>query len=270
MNALPPRVFERSRPRLLGLAVGLAVVGLGLFWQIQAKRQAAEALRRQEAREERRAQNEAAAITLRQARRAWVPGEGVTEAAAGPLRSWLAIQPVVPLDWDFEQTAEHPRREIPIRSVLLNNSYAAVTLAPSPGEPWWRVWITEETGGATVAAWQPEPFEEPSLLPADRREWRLLWDGRDARPAQGNALLPPGPYAVHSEVAGPAGLLQTKLNFALEDQGEIVEQAGGVESGRGERGRHHLGRLSLLQKAERELAAHESVQGDREAASRWL
>jgi hypothetical protein len=205
--------------RILGAWVAMAGI-LAAVVAFALGIRAANARRQAQAKEEaRRQEEEAAASILRSARRVWTPGEGVAEAASGPLLSWIAVQPVVALDWKLERTAEHPRREIPVRWVVLNNSFAEVPLTTRAGGSWWHVRVTARGSGATLAEWRQDESEDASLAPAQRREWRLLWDGRNGRNGK---LAAPGEYSVQSEVKGPWGVLEARVHFTLKDDGEVV------------------------------------------------
>lgn len=220
----------RSRERIVMLVfTGLMIVALflSLYWDSVS---AAHARKRVEA------QRRAVAAVEKQ-RTYWRPGRDVSQAATGRILGYLAAADYVPIDWEYEleleKTQPVPRR-IPIKVVLLNNSFEDVNLTAMSGwtsslkdEYWlWRVWVTPNDSSRVIREWAKEVSGKRILLsPMQKVESVFDWDGRDHE----GKLMPAGNYLLHLETATALtddSPLEMTRAITIEDAGpEVVYQA---------------------------------------------
>jgi hypothetical protein len=191
------------------VAVLGAATGVANHAHEEAKRRLYEEQRRQA---ELEAREKEAAEALQKARRYWTPGSGVTELRSGRLHAWLAVAPQVAVDWPYEQDNAAAARQIPIRLVMLNNSFEELAPQAGAGGRWT---VQVRRGGEAIASWRQDlaPFER-SFAPAEKREIEIYWDGRSAS----GPLAPPGDYTVQASL--DFGTLEAKL--AIVDEGPEV------------------------------------------------
>jgi hypothetical protein len=159
---------------------------------------------------------------LRELRHFWTadPTRGVAEANRGALRMWLAVSPKIEIDAPEEKSlGARAQREVPLRVVWLNDSFLPVTpdteaeLTPLG----WMLQIRDAQGGL-LRAWEHTVSDPHALQPAERRDFKVTWDGRD-----GNGhLAAPGNYEVTVDVGFPDDTMTSHLSVEIEDAGEIV------------------------------------------------
>lgn len=160
---------------------------------------------------------------LARSRTHWETGGGVAEGTAGPLIGWLAIEPMIEVDWIYEQDHRATaRRSIPLRVVLLNNSFTDAEVAAAADTALWQVTITAVPSGEVIRTWDaPENAARRAFSPTERRDFRILWDGRN----RAGDLVAPGPYVAQLTVASvnaePAAI-EIDVEFTIEDAGPIV------------------------------------------------
>ena len=173
-----------------------------------------------------------AAKTFVRHRRPWRPGRGVAEGAAGPMLGWLAVETYISIDRDYERELEAKKgasRQIPIKVVLLNNSFEDAPLdtatqgkAAAGGQRLWRVWVTR--GGSTVVLreFTGAAMESRTVfMPTERADFTIDWDGRDV----GGSLVPEGSYEVHllsAPLAATGARIDARVEFRIKDEGPRV------------------------------------------------
>lgn len=173
-----------------------------------------------------------AAESIRNEQTFWRPGLDVSEAGAGPVLAYLAAADTVSIDWDYEiqlEETDRASRRIPIKVVLLNNSFEDVRLAALSGlaisgrdEHWlWRVWITRQGSGRIVREWVREvPASETLLFPIEKAEFDFDWDGRD----DAGRLQPQGGYGLRLRTASvlPEGMeVEIAREIHIVDAGPV-------------------------------------------------
>lgn len=242
LHGLIPRQFIRQRPYDRVGALVLIVIGWWIssaviqeddrrYWVVRNQREKLE----QELAAAQKASDEEFARMRQKRDPERFHGHGVAEAQGGPVIAWLAVQPTIEVDWEFErgQPGERPaQRKIPLSISVLNNRFEQSTLAPIslpgdfPGEKHpalWLAWISRrDEKRALVYFSGPMPHERQWLAPAERMDFTVNWNGR----AHGGDLLPPGGYTVHLSTAGLDAAKQTVdavLDFKIQDSGPIIQ-----------------------------------------------
>ncbi len=188
-----------------------------LRWeQDQIKAREARIARRIQEREEKMVRE------IRALRQSWEadPARGVAELPLDRLVVWLAVPPTVEIDSEYEASlADNVRREVPIRVTFLNDSFFPVTPETAAGltPAGWSMEI-RDANGVVMHRWEQEESPPRPLQPAERRDYRVVWDGRDSY----DNLAPPGRYEVTFELAGGGSRV---LPLQITDAGpiEIVE-----------------------------------------------
>lgn len=216
-DTLNQRVSGRVLRGLWLAALGAASAGV-YFSQQAAEHWEAE----QTAIKEREAQLAQAINELRKPWRADT-ASGVAELSLDRLTIWLTAAHSIEVDTEYEnELGTTARREIPIRVVFLNDTFLPVTPEAAAGltPMHWAVEV-QNAAGATLRAWPVEESAPRALQPAERRDFQLTWDGRDAD----GGLLAPGDYAIAIKVNTAAGDAQQTLPVRIVDSGplEIVE-----------------------------------------------
>jgi hypothetical protein len=224
--------------RVFGLLVMVTVPLLYLssqadFREIEQSRLAGAPPRKEPQAREAVVAEHVAVESIRKEQTFWRPGWDVSEAGAGPVLAFLAAVETVSIDWDYEMQLEQTdgaSRRIPIKVVLLNNSFEDVRLAALSGqaisgrdEHWlWRVWITRQGSGRVVREWVRElPAPETLLFPIEKAEFDFDWDGRD----DAGRLVPQGEYGLRLRTAS---VLPECLEVEITREIRIVD-AGPVE-----------------------------------------
>jgi hypothetical protein len=131
---------------------------------------------------------------IRQARTSWTPEQGVNEfAVAGTVVGWLAVAPKVQVDTEYEaDLGPKAERLVPIRIVMLNNSYRDADLPSTGNDSIWRLEV-RDSSEQTISQWRVDVgLGDHVLGPAERREFQIPWDGRTT---SGNLV---GPAAIQS------------------------------------------------------------------------
>lgn len=186
------------------------------YWQnLEAERSARRAQFARES-EERQARQ------LRELRHFWAadPARGVAEANRGALRMWLAASPKIEIDADEEESlGARAQREVPLRLVWLNDSFLPATpdteleLTPLG-------WVMQirDAGGELLRAWEYTVSDPHALQPAERRDFKVTWDGRDGN----GRFAPPGSYEVTVELSFPDDTMTGRLALDIIEAGPIV------------------------------------------------
>lgn len=212
-DALEARAPGWVRRGLWLAALGAAVACVYFPLQAAERQQAEET-----AIKEREAQLAQAISELRKPWRADA-ASGVAELVVGRLTIWLAADPRIEVDAEYERDlGADARRDIPIRVVFLNDTFLPVTPEAASGLTPLR-WAVEvrRAAGETLRAWPVEESAAHALQPAERRDYQLSWDGRD----DSGALLVPGEYEIAINVTTAAGDAQEVLPVHIVDSGPI-------------------------------------------------
>jgi hypothetical protein len=157
---------------------------------------------------------------IRQARTSWTPEQGVNEfAVAGTVVGWLAVAPKVQVDTEYEaDLGPKAERLVPIRIVMLNNSYRDPDLPSTGNDSIWRLEV-RDTSVQIISQWRVDVgLGDHVLGPAERREFQIPWDGRTT---SGN-LAGPGRYSVSLQPEATGSSASTKATIEIEDAGPIV------------------------------------------------
>jgi hypothetical protein len=171
------------------------------------------------------AEEKSAADVIRDERRPWHAGPGVTEAATGPFLVWFTLPSRILVDLEGEKPVEKSgmaERRVPVDVVILNNSFEDAELdVKSCGGRLWRAWVTRAGSGEALAEWSaPWPGEKALFQPARRADFPVDWNGRDGT----GTLLPPGEYVAHLEAASHAGEeapVRAERAFSIVDAGPV-------------------------------------------------
>jgi hypothetical protein len=212
--ALEPRVSDGARR-----GVWLAALILAATATYYAYGKAEQAVVEEDRIQKREAQ---VARTLGELRQPWYanPHSGVAELMRDRLKVWLAATPSVEIDAEYErELGGDAQREIPIRVTFLNDSFLPVTARMEAGlTP--LSWTVEVRGTdvGVLRKWNVEEREPRVLQPAERRDYRLQWDGRDDE----GKLVPPGDYAIVMVVTTADGQAAQTLPFNIRDSGPIA------------------------------------------------
>ncbi len=174
-----------------------------------------------EAQAERGRQEQSLREELAKARHVWraAPSQGVAEAVSGRLAVWLAGAPRIEVDAEHErELGSNAARAVPLRVVFLNDSFSPMD---SAGErevsiSGWRLEVRDEAQ-SVLHAWSPQEVRDRPLLPSQRRDFGVVWDGCDEE----GALAAPGTYSYVLTVDTGAGALTLELPFELVDAGPI-------------------------------------------------
>ncbi len=162
-----------------------------------------------------------AAGAIAELRKPWHadPSGGVVEMAFDRLKVWLAADTPVEIDAEYErELGEGAHREVPIRITFLNDSFLSVTggaergLAPLN----WSVKVRNGNSGV-LRSWDMKEAEPRALQPAERRDYQISWDSRDAK----GDLLAAGDYTILLEVTTAEGQEARELPFKIRDSGPI-------------------------------------------------
>jgi hypothetical protein len=150
---------------------------------------------------------------LRDARQVWSPPHGVREANEGPMRCWIAVRPTIEIDPAYEQEqGDRAARQIPLIVVFLNDSFDDV---PMVGGPLWHAQV-KSAGGEPVGDWRVNVDDgDDGFGPAERRDFAILWNGRDMK----DALVPAGRYTFSVESASFTAPIHADLPFEVTDAG---------------------------------------------------
>lgn len=146
-----------------------------------------------------KAVREITAEEMRRHRNDWGLVPGVAEARVGAAIGWVAVDPHIYIDWVYEkQLGNNAERSIPLRVVLLNNSFTNVIL-DSRDNNLWRAWVTRAGSDRVLREWTQSALEKDKiqLYPAQRLDFVIDWNGRD----ESGALIGPGTYEIHLETA---------------------------------------------------------------------
>jgi len=157
---------------------------------------------------------------IRQARTSWTPEQGVNEfVISGTVVGWLAVAPKVQVDTEYEaDLGPKAERLIPIRIVMLNNSYRDAVLPSTGSDSIWRLEV-RDSSEQIIAQWRVDVgLGDHVLGPAERREFQIPWDGRTT---SGN-LVGPGRYSVSLQPEATGSSASTKATIEIEDAGPIV------------------------------------------------
>jgi hypothetical protein len=211
----------RLAERFVTLGLPLIVifgVGVGYFNNAQELERGRQDVARR-AQEAAKAEEREFVEKIRQARSSWMPGAGVQEfRVSDAVVGWLTVAPKLELDTEYEATlGDGAKRQIPIRIVMLNNSYEDARLPRTPNGSTWRVEVRNSADEA-VGLWSVDVGLGDAVLgPAERREFQIPWDGRTAQ----GALVDPGSYTVslRPDVQGAAASVRSTIDIV--DAGPI-------------------------------------------------
>lgn len=198
-------------------AWGAVLAALAVAGVLAAKREGAlleeqDARRRQEAsfREE-----------LGRARHAWTadPARGVAEGTSGRLSVWLAAAPRIEIDSEYERSLDEAQaaREVPLRVVLLDDAFAPLEPGAEAGVTVTAWSLTVRSGEEALRSFDFGDREARPLLPSQRKDFEVVWDGRDSA----GELVPPGAYAWSLSVRTEDGALSVELPFEIADAGPV-------------------------------------------------
>lgn len=226
----PPDYFLRRGRRFpRGIFVVVAVLFLAGFWTSWEKYADQQADKRRQAATATEAAERAQAIAkdLGRAKTNWQPGAGVAEARLGPAIAWVAIQPHILVDLAGEREMAVSRR-IPVKVALLNNSFGEMAFAAGSGELLWRLDIINRSTGSVVATWDSSSESDGAVVftPTERRDFTVIWDGRDDT----GALAAGGSYAgvfTTAPLAGVGSPIRAEIAFTITDAGPEVVSTGG-------------------------------------------
>jgi hypothetical protein len=217
--ATQAKIDKRGRRPVYGVVFVLCLAGACLsysFW----REELIETQRREEA-------ELVVAAIINEQKTHWSPRGEVAEASLGKLLCWFAIEREILIDWAYErERGLLARRVIPIRIVLLNNSFSYISSKTQKEGPFWRGWITRNGSEETVAKWeQSNAGSEISFTPTERREFTILWDGRNLY----GDLLEPGSYVAHAVIymsSNDNARMEMSVPFRIVDAGPevIVEE----------------------------------------------
>jgi len=147
------------------------------------------------------------------------PALGVDEAVRGSVRMWLAVAPVVEVDAAWErELGDRAERSVPVSITLLNDTFSPARegseTAPVPLR--WKLSL-EDGQGRLVRAWDLDESGRPPMEPAERRDYRVAWDGRDAD----GKLAGEGNYRWTLETAFAEGALSCTVPSRISDGGAV-------------------------------------------------
>jgi len=171
-----------------------------------------------------------AVATISKNKTYWKLARGAAESKAGQMIGWLAVDDYIPIDWQYEQELEQKgqaSRSIPIKVVLLNNSFEDVEMKAMSAwhisvkdEYWlWRVWITHKHSNSVVWEWsEPVVGNRILFMPIEKADFNIEWNGRDSS----GKLLPEGNYELHLETAAvmpEEKPIRMYVNLSFSDDG---------------------------------------------------
>lgn len=187
-----------------------------LYWQDLETEQSARRAQFAKDREEKQARQ------LRELKHVWEadPARGVAEANRGALRMWLAVAPKVEIDAEEEESlGARGQREVPIQVVFLNDTFLPV-ITDTETELTPQGWVMKirDAQGGLLRSWEHEEAAPHALQPAERRDFKVTWDGRDGQ----GRLAPTGSYEVTLEARFPDDTMTSRLSLEIIDAGPIV------------------------------------------------
>jgi hypothetical protein len=216
---------DRARPWRSRLLWAAALVLTALFCR-WAEQSAGRIQHREDLAKEQVRQREALlAEEIQNLRHPWTASayEGIGELTLGRLKIWFAVAPRIYIDAGYEQElGPAARRQIPVRIAFFNDSFQPLSPEEAAGATpaQWSVQI-RNAADSLVREWRIETASPQPLQPAERRDFHLVWDGRDGE----GALVPAGDYSVAVEVHTQASHGSQTLAIAIQEAGpiEIVE-----------------------------------------------
>ena len=196
----------------------LLAFGVGYF-NTAYQRELGERDKLRRAQEAAKAEEQEFVEKIRLARTSWTPEPGVQEfRVTDTVVGWLALDPKLEVDAEYEATlGAKAKRLIPIRVVMLNNSYEDARLPRTPDGSVWRI-EARNPADQVVGRWSIDVGLGDSVIgPAERREFQIPWDGRTA---QGD-LVAPGNYVVSLRPDAEGIAVSAKSTITITDAGPI-------------------------------------------------
>jgi hypothetical protein len=131
--------------------------------------------------------------------------------------AWLAGAPRIEIDAEYEQAlGDEAAREVPLRVAFLNDSFSALDAMSSRdvSVSGWRVGV-RDGADRVLRLWRVDGAKAEPLFPSQRRDFEVVWDGRDSD----GALVGPGAYAYTLEVDNGGAGLTVRLPFEIVEVG---------------------------------------------------
>jgi hypothetical protein len=129
------------------------------------------------------------------------------------MRLWIAVQPTIDIDPDYEaMLGAEASREIPLSVVFLNDSFDDLPVASGPlGQ------LTVMNGQSDVLAeWSLDRSDDHDEFgAAERRDFTILWNGRDAN----GKFVPRGTYKLVFNSASMGTPIHAEQQFEITPSG---------------------------------------------------